>query len=624
MYDNETNWVSQTLLYYKDEKYASDGTLRVSIYTNTKDYKSFNPPTFGINISNQFQRNYNLSLIEASDLAESFKHAFKKSGSLFQEKSQIIKQNKTIQFIIEFTTSQNEDLIVKLMLKMGDTDYTICIIPASIFQIFANRIKYFVDKYDDICMRQYQVALQGDLTEALKQLPGLIKGMPSQILPANYLDRSAPPEEEVKKTEMGIEDLDKFLGPDMKNIRVAELDKEKEVPVTDVDSPFVEHFIKNDLRNLETILNNTSSIEEIGLKMMQDMKLNADGFSMLPGIEDEELKSLLYISKLLINTIEISWTKFETPIPSSISILKYKAKDNVQPENLELAYDLLLFGGYIRSVRRRLEDKIGDANENKALFHLKFRCYLDPFCYSFLEKADKTKLTSIIVNRFKYYDKLEVFKDYKNALKLYNCIEVTEADIISYVNEVSEKVIGKSLFILDLHDTLQKQNNFRIGSKSNFTKEQIINEIVPLEISESLGQDTSGIEVSDEIKNFFKSRGKVEKKVEKKNHLSRVIGTLKNDIPEKYREEFIEWIYKFDNKNFIFDDKFPYSEFGDDIIKALYVWKPENDSRIASSLKYYQTQIENEVMEKQYILSLDEEVKEKDVEVDFSNINWDE
>jgi hypothetical protein len=279
--------------------------------------------------------------------------------------------------------------------------------------------------------------------------------------------------------------------------------------------------------------------------------------------------------------------------------------------------------GYIRTLRRRLEDKISDANENKSIFHLKFRCFLDPFCYSFLEKSDMTQLSSIIVNRFKYFDSIGVFDEYKNTLQMHTCSNITEQDILSYVNEVNEKVIGKSLFVLELHDNVQRSNKLRIGANSNFNKEQIINEIVPLEIAESLGQDTSGIEVSDEIKQFFKGKTtpKVEKKIESKNHLARVVGTLTTDIPEQYREGFLEWIKEFDTKNFVFDDKFPYQEFGDELIKALYVWKPEDDKRIGSSLKYYRTRINDEVMEKQFILAVDEPKKEEG-QVDFSNIDW--
>jgi hypothetical protein len=469
-------------------------------------------------------------------------------------------------------------------------------------------------------MRQYQAALQGQTTEILQQLPSLIKQMPSQILPANYPDRNAPAEEEVKTTEMTIKDLDQFVGKDMKNIEVKELEEKKEEVVTEVDSKFVKHFIKGDLRNLETILNNTSNIEELRLKLSQDMKFKC---VVLPGISDDELTSLEYISKVIINTSELGWTLFGTPIPASTPALRYPAK-KVEPENMELAYDLLLFSGYIRSLRRRLEDKIGDANENKALFHLKYRCLLDAFYFSFIDKADETKLISIISNRYKYYDSIGVFKEYKNKLEMYKCIAVSENDIISYIHEVGEKIIGRpklNPYITVLHDNMQMSGNIRIGTNSNFNKEQIINEILPLEIAENMGQSPPEIEISDEVKQFFKKKRKVEKKVvKKKNHLARVVGTLENDIPAQYKDKFLKYIDSCADKDFNFDNSFPYQEFGDELIKALYVWKPETDSRIKNSLNYYRTQIDKEVMEKQYILALDEKNTGEDIAL---NLDWD-
>jgi hypothetical protein len=167
---------------------------------------------------------------------------------------------------------------------------------------------------------------------------------------------------------------------------------------------------------------------------------------------------------------------------------------------------------------------------------------------------------------------------------------------------------------------LKKQNNFRIGANSNFNKEQIINEIIPLEIAEMMGQDTPNIEISDDVKKLFKGEAKVEKKVEKKNHLLRVVKTLENDIPEAHREEFLKFIESYADRNFDFDGAFPYQEFGEDLIKALYVWKPDENQRIKNSLKFYQTQIEDEIMEKEHILAIDDKKEEKEIEID---IDWD-
>jgi hypothetical protein len=613
MYEEDIKWINQGVLHFKDERFETDGQLRLTISTSTKDYKNFSYPKLNFTIQNQYQRSFTFDIIQATDLLTSLKHAFN-GVDLFKENSQIVKQKMTTQFIMEFSYTRDKEKVVKIIIKHGDSDFTKVIVPVEIFQLVANTTKYFVDKYYDICMRQYSAALQGETTEVLQQLPSLIKQIPSHIMPGNYMDSSAPAEETIKETEMTIADLDDFLGADMKNVEVPELKMEKKESLTEVKSPFVEKFIKGDLRNLETILNNTSGYEEIGDKMAADLKMDV----MLPGMTEEEDKSLTYISKLLISMFELRWLKFETTIPNSIPILRYRAKD-FDEKHMELAYDLLLFSGYIRTVRRRLEDKISDANENKSLFHMKFRCYLDPYYFSFLEKTDRTKLSSIIINRFKYFDSIGVFKEYKNTLEMHGCSDITVQDISSYIGEVSEKAFAKTP-IVELHDNLKKQNNFRIGANSNFNKEQIINEIIPLEIAEMMGQDTPNIEISDDVKKLFKGEAKVEKKVEKKNHLLRVVKTLENDIPEAHREEFLKFIESYADRNFDFDGAFPYQEFGEDLIKALYVWKPDENQRIKNSLKFYQTQIEDEIMEKEHILAIDDKKEEKEIEID---IDWD-
>ena len=167
---------------------------------------------------------------------------------------------------------------------------------------------------------------------------------------------------------------------------------------------------------------------------------------------------------------------------------------------------------------------------------------------------------------------------------------------------------------------MQSSGNVRIGTNSTFNKEQIINEILPLEIAEKMGQTVPEIEISDEVKQFFKGKQKIVKKSVKKNHLARVVGTLENDIPPQHKEAFVKFVENYAEKDFDFGGEFLYQEFGDDLIKALYVWKPEADARIRTSLKHYQTQIDNEVMEKQYILALDKKSSEPEVEL---NIDWD-
>ena len=68
MYENETQWFSQTLLTYKDSQYATDGYLRLSISTNTKDFLSFNPTNLGLSISNGTTKICNMNIPEVISL----------------------------------------------------------------------------------------------------------------------------------------------------------------------------------------------------------------------------------------------------------------------------------------------------------------------------------------------------------------------------------------------------------------------------------------------------------------------------------------------------------------------------------------------------------------------------
>jgi hypothetical protein len=58
---------------------------------------------------------------------------------------------------------------------------------------------------------------------------------------------------------------------------------------------------------------------------------------------------------------------------------------------------------------------------------------------------------------------------------------------------------------------------------------------------------------------------------------------------------------------------FPLDEFGDKIVKALYVWEPEEDPQVTKNYKYLLKKIETEIMEKDQILA---NVKEEVVAVD--------
>jgi len=432
------------------------------------------------------------------------------------------------------------------------------------------------------------------------------------------------------ETESTINELDKFLGPDMKNVEVEELDNkvienEKET-FSKVDSDFIDKILMGKLSNLENMLVSRDGGNNPVFKLNEEfVQMTGKEINYLPDINEIEKKSLSYVSKMLCSLLTRAHLKFNNPIPTSTPILKYKVS-NFKEDNLNLAYDLLLTFAYIRTLKNRISDKIDDFIENKSRFYLQARCYLDVFCFSFLEKVDKKQLKTIITNRYRYYDSIGFFDDYKELLKKYNCVEIRETDIDNFVYEACEKVIGKSMYIVDQHDSLVESNSFRLPSKNNFTLEQIINEIIPLEVDEKMGVEINDPErhkyASAEIINWFvkNTEPKVKKtKKEKSSNILRFVTHFRSEIPEQYREEFLEWIKKFKDTNFTFDDcKYPLAEFGSNIIKGLYLWKPEDDKKILTNYKYFWSQYEECMLEKDHILALDQKSDTKTD--DWSNV----
>jgi len=642
MYDNRdsTKWFSQTLMTHKDKLYGTEGYLRISISTNTEDYKFFNPPLFNISISNNYQKSYNLSYHNASDLLKTLQIV---KSQMNGNKSEIQRkyQKNMILYIQFFVESNNNDSVVDIRLLSNETDFTKIIIPIEQFSTIAKCLRYFVDSYFNICTQLLGQSIQSEAIQIINQLPSLIKGISSQIIPTNTISDSRvlePEAEKVNKTQATIEDLEDFLGgDDMVNIIVPELNEEKKPSIVEVDSLFVKHLLKNDLSNLEVMLNNhmmnPDSIMTFALEVQNKLGPEVkEDFTLLPGIDDDDLKSLLYISKLYSMIAYMNHFGKDIPLPNSMPIFKYKAK-NIKPENMEIAYDLFLFNLYIRTVRSRLEGKITDITQNKALFHIQMRCFTDPFVFSFIGKEESKNLQSVIYNRYKYYDRIGVFETYKSLLKNINCPEIKDYDITSSVVEAIDKVIGKSPDINKLHNQAAESNSFRLASKNNFKLEQIINEIIPLEVAEKTGKDINNEEVlkeinrntpiSDEILNFFvkgKTKVKVKKESTFSNNLERVVNYYSDEIPNQYKKDFMKYVGKLDQDKFdLRTEEFPLDEFGENIVKALYLWDPKDDPQITKSYKHYQLKIKAEYMEKDLIIS---KIKsEESVEVESNE--WD-
>jgi hypothetical protein len=652
MYDNSnTKWFSQVLMTYKDKAYATEGYLRVSLSTNTEDFKYFNPPTLNISISNNYQKSINLNIQNAKDLLRAFKTVLSQLNGNELNVQRKYQKDTVLHFTFKVDPNNNQRIVV-IEIRNNESDFTKIVIPLeSVFESFASCIREFTEQYMSICSQLFIQSIQSETVQIIHNLPNLVKGISSQIvsqIPADEtISDSRAPEvevEEVAKSQATINDLDQFLGNAMDSIEIPELDAVEADKVTKVESLFVKYFIDGDLKNLESLMTNYFMSPSPLLAMASDLKSKIGGqvkdenFTTLPGISDDDLKSLVYISKLFPTLTYQNYLNNNVPVPSTSPVLKYNAVD-YSDENLNIAYDLFLFNLYIRTMRRRLENKIEDAINNKALFNIQLRCFTDPFVFSFIDKIDKTKLVSIVLTRYKYYKSVGVFDSYITLVAENGVPEITESDISSVVEEAVDKVVGKSPYIDNLHANLEDPNSLRVTSKNTFSLEQITNEILPLEIAEKTGKDLKNEaiiselkqnhNISDEIiKLFLNKKKKTQTKKESvtkhsASNLERLIRTqFIDEVPEQYRESFMKHITELGSDKFDLENTdFPIDEFGDNVIKSLYLWDPESDPVVAKNYKQFYLKVEQEIMERDLILA---KVKTKEkIESNTGGGDWD-
>jgi hypothetical protein len=217
-----------------------------------------------------------------------------------------------------------------------------------------------------------------------------------------------------------------------------------------------------------------------------------------------------------------------------------------------------------------------------------------------------------------------------------NCSSIDEGDIKTFIQELNEKVISGTKPIGDLHEALYLNGNVSLPSKNQFSLEQITNEAVLVEVDQKLGYDIKNSEiigklkekgVSDEILNFFKGNKKVKKtsKAEKITPLQRYLTQFKQDIPESNREDVLKYVKELGNKAFDFSNC-PWSldelkEFDENVIKALYVWNPDIDKKMAVDYDYFAVLVDEENMTKDSILIVNENTEQQSG--GFADMNFD-
>jgi hypothetical protein len=642
--DLERIYFNQNMLYHKDKTYNSGGSLEVSICNNTTDYKTFSAPTLHISVigENNLRRLCSLNYPDSVDLFVSIKDILANIETIYStnRNNVLLKKyqfDRSLKF--EFIQIQNMgDRVVSISVIHSSSDFTKVVVPYSVFSTFAIGIlKYFVNEFVKI---SFDFSSRNLLTEILEQNKMIRNGI--MILPSTLIENKAnidliqnsikESNEEFPTTniEETIDDFDKFLGKDMENIQVPDLNSkvilEEKPKNLEVNSLLINKTLTKDLSVLESMLSAAITRPDPMISIFEGFRrsMNLDSsFSFLPNINKDDLKSLLYISKITHDTYLNLYINKNVSIPSGFQILKYKVDDinSIDPFNINLAYDILLIFGFIKEFRSRMESRESDANKNGALFYLRLRTFLDPLAYSFINPIKSKIILNSLSTNFEKYSELGFFNHYQNILTTNGFKEITVSDIRNFCNELYEKVLKKeevfSVTIDGKHKDLYKTGFLRINSDNNLSIEQIINELVPLEVLEKNGVDlTEGsdnlkkvlenMNVSETILNIFHKKDIVEKPAEvKKESVSNILKTVKffnNEIPEKYRNEFFNYIENLKNNNYDFSNSiYEEEELGDNIVKALYVWNESDNKK--EPLTTFRTKLEDCLLTKELIIA---------------------
>ncbi len=586
MYNEETVWFNQTLLTYKDKSEGTNAYLRISISSNTTDFVSFSPPNMSIQIKDNLNKSSHINYSNSRDLINSFKETVKiNPRELFnnQNSFQIQKRyQKDQNLIFEFKTNVNGEFVLVIIIRNNETDFSKIIIPAimikDIIQLLSDFNKNYIQLADSLALRAitFQLTKLDDITREIKGIQSRIEGAVIPDSGGPSIDQPKLDNNIQKVAEATMDDLDEFLGKNMENIKVAEIDKTDNIVektnLEVIESSFVEKVLKNNLSSLEPIIMNKNHIGDFVEFLVQQLPEIA--FDILPGITDEQLRSLVYISNLFINFKEKSYIEQGVAIPISAPILKYEVPDS-SPDNLYLAFDLFLIQAYIKIFRMKMESKEADPYVNKALYHLKLRCITDPLIYSFIDTMSVIELSSVISSRFLYYNHIGFFNEYTKILEENRCSNITLIDIKTFIDNVCEKGFNTP-YILELHNSQIESNSLRLTTKNNFNIEQITNEIIPLEIDEKLKHEMNFEDVSDEVKTLFKQKikGPTVKKESKINPIQVYTEYFTKEF--KDQTKIVEYLSDYGDKKInLYEFPFPLNELEEMLVKGLYLWDPK-------------------------------------------------
>lgn len=657
--NDDRKWLSQQLLIHKDNEFGSDSSLTIQYSSQTLDFLSYGPPAFNISlhtknpvystkvISLNYQNSSDL-LLSLKRVFDSFQKGYPSSRGTFEIQK---RYNKDKSLKIDFYVHNTGDKVCVIAIHNSPTDFIQVIFTFELFRCFCNMLKYFISNYFNVINNisiMGQTYFLSKISSEQMSMTNIMKSIPEVMEVSKNNELSS---QDALEAHERINELDKFLGPDMSNIVVTEVSEvklaEPERPKLDYGDGLVKNALQNNLKNLEDLLASsftaTDPVEAVFERLCKDLNFNSN-FVFCPGMDENELKSYHFLSKLLYLYRLHQFSIGRQGVPE-IRLLAYKPIGESQ-QNISLAYDLFTIFIYLRIFIGKMSKREPNVYKNKIVFYTAFRFVFDMIHISYIHSMDINKTKSCIIERFNIYSGNGFFAEYTKILGEFSIPEISTNEFSELADNILTIFSQNPLkSIKDAHDSLYEKGkelegiDLRIPFINSLNLEQIL-KILHIQLSFASGlfndvksdkillaskiHEVTGIEDENLLEYvsslFVDKKIDIEKKSkDKESNLVRATKFNITDVPANLVNDYFKYIVEIGYNDYDWD-KFPLQEFKDNIIKVIYTWN-ENDKNMSYS--DFMTKVENCNMTKDLILVKNKMVNsdpEEDTNYDLSSI----
>jgi hypothetical protein len=421
-------------------------------------------------------------------------------------------------------------------------------------------------------------------------------------------------------------EFEQFTAETVDSVRIPELESdsiEQTKPLEQTyQSPFLTNVLKNNIYNLQEMLFALTTNNN-PLKTIMDTIHAGQTYKLLPGISEQDLKSVFYLANVYFKANLQSHVQNQTIFPPGIPVIKYKGTD-ADRATIELSYDLLMVSAYLKLFRNRMEAIETDPYKNGSLVHFSFRCFLDVATYSYLNNTNIEAVKNCVYSRFKSFRESGFFDYYDKILASNRQQPINSTEIIEYTDKVFNGVIDQD-DVGKRHQMSFETGTFKLPPKNDYSSEQITNEIIKYEVKTMFGQRIEDLTSDANLITLFNT--KVPKKIRQtdhrpeprktETHVLRYLKLKATEIPERFRNDFLTYIEEMGTNQYDFNNSpFKIEELNDTSVKSLYIW----NNYIEDNIKYteYVLKVED-CIDKDLIAAKVKETPVENEEMDWSN-----